>query len=160
MLAAPVAMEQFSVLLVSLDASVAAFSGEVAATLAGLGFEAIVTETVVAGVAEAGFCTLITGGLWKVTLPLRAVVWAYQAGEKWERVKLENQKKQKKLDEVLKLREDMKVYQQDVQKFVDDFDRYRNLLKAWDFYQRAYISHEVARYYKEWWGAFPDMTVR
>ena len=150
MVAAPVAIEQFTVFLMSLEASVAVLSSEVAATAASVGLEAIVTETVVAGVAEAGFFTFITGGLWKVTLPLRAVVWAYQAREKWEQVKLYNQKKQKEQDEVLKFWEEMKVYQQDAQKFLDDFDRYLNLLKAWDFYQRFYISKEVTKYYKEW----------
>ena len=150
MFAAPVVMEQFSVLLMSLEASVAILSSEVAATAAGVGLEAIVTEAVVAGVAEAGFLTCITGGLWKVTLPLRAVLWAYQAREKWEKGKLENQKKQKEHNEVLKFREEMKVYQQNLQDFLDDFDQYLNLLKAWDFYQRAYISQEVTRYYKEW----------
>ena len=79
MFAAPVVMEQFSVLLMSLDSSVAILSSEVAATAAGVGLEAIVTEAVVAGVAEAGFLTPITGGLWKV---LRTARWAYQAKKK------------------------------------------------------------------------------
>ena len=148
--AAPVVVEQFSVFLVGLEASIATLSSEVAATAAGLCFEAVVTETAVAGLAEAGFLTFITGGLWKVTLPLRMAYWASTLKEKWEERKLQTQKKQERYDEALKFQKEMKVYQKAVEDFLDDFDRYLSLLKAWDFGQRAYISREVTRYYKEW----------
>lgn len=148
LVSAPAVVLESAAFLAALEAGIATLSSELA-MMAGSEMAVLAATEIALGVtvAEAGTLTILSAGLWLITLPLRLLHWCWKASQYVTNKEQEKKEKQGRRQDLEQFKRDVEQYIADTQKYLEDYDRWLNLLKAWDLAQRSRISCEVTEHY-------------